>query len=709
MFQGSVKRFLQRLRISSGYDEISGLFIYTSIAVVLLYISFIHPSIFVFYFSFLFILFKKSRILFIYSLVLSGVFLFIYIHYVFSYTSYTFNTSIEGVVTLKDEKSITLREGLHYIKVYTNEVDKITIGEKIRVYGIVTKIVPRNVKNTFSYERYLMRKRIYKEINMSYFEHIKYTHFITALRGKIIAYIDTKFSKDSSIYLKELILGISSFDDNISEGISKTGIVYLFAISGLHITILSSIIIRIFEKLRVPLEIINIITISFLLFYMVLANNSVSIRRAVLMTSFDLIFKIFNKRVNRLDSLSLSMFICLLINPFEIFGLGFYLSFLSTMAIFLNEEKSTIKTTITILSFGIPFLLYFNHSISLYIILFSLFFNVIFTKLLIPLTYLTFVFRPMDFIYKYIVKALNFLIEVSGGISVSIKYSITSVFMLVLITMIMFFIYSDKTKWKRSLILLGSFIIINYLSGRIALIPTVTFFDVGQGDSCLLRVGFKTALIDTGNKDNYETTINYLKSKNIHKIDYVFISHEDSDHMGEYEDIASHFKIGKFYMYEDGERAKMGPFQIESFSLKNASSPNEKSMTLYIRIYKQSYFFSGDIEKEGEKYILKKGIKNVTYLKVPHHGSITSSSIDFIKHLNPKIAVISVSKYNQYGHPNSEVLKRYEDNNSIIYRTDEYGTVTVKHYLGFSYISTYRHSYIYPFGFLKGSRFVFNN
>ena len=85
----------------------------------------------------------------------------------------------------------------------------------------------------------------------------------------------------------------------------------------------------------------------------------------------------------------------------------------------------------------------------------------------------------------------------------------------------------------------------------------------------------------------------------------------------------------------------------------------------------------GDAEKEKELDIIDKyNIKDVTFLKVGHHGSKTSSSKKFIDEINPKYGVISVGKNNKYGHPNKEVLNNLSD--SKIYRTDEDGSILFK-------------------------------
>ena len=102
-------------------------------------------------------------------------------------------------------------------------------------------------------------------------------------------------------------------------------------------------------------------------------------------------------------------------------------------------------------------------------------------------------------------------------------------------------------------------------------------------------------------------------------------------------------------------------------------------------IYNQKWLFTGDIEYEVERQLISTQMETVTYLKVPHHGSNTSSTMSFISKLNPKIAIISVGKHNAYDHPSEEVISRYQLLETIIYRTDDEGTVTFHFYRPFAF------------------------
>lgn len=233
----------------------------------------------------------------------------------------------------------------------------------------------------------------------------------------------------------------------------------------------------------------------------------------------------------------------------------------------------------------------------------------------------------------------------------------------------------------------------------------VHYLDVGQGDATFIELPNKeTMLIDAGEKQEEKTVVNYIKDLGYDTIDYVIGTHPHSDHIGGLEEVINIFNIKNIYMpkvvanskiYEDlllsiknkgniVKKAYVGVNLIESDEL-NASflSPtkeeysnlNNYSAVLKIAYGNNTFLFMGDAEIEVEKDI--SSFANCDVLKVGHHGSDTSSSLDFIKSANPKYAIISVGAGNKYGHPVESILKRYQENNTEIYRTDLNGTVKV--------------------------------
>lgn len=243
----------------------------------------------------------------------------------------------------------------------------------------------------------------------------------------------------------------------------------------------------------------------------------------------------------------------------------------------------------------------------------------------------------------------------------------------------------------------------------------------GQGDSILIRTKYnKKVLIDSGEggSDEYDygesVVLPYLVSHRINKIDYLVISHGDSDHIGGAFYLLNNFRIKNIIIglqteknsnmtnlinlaknkkiniivVEKGDIIKIdNETKLEIFfpnreNVVSANKINNNSLVFKLIYQNFSMLFTGDIEKEGEEALLKNDVNNLKsdILKVAHHGSKTSSTEKFIKAVNPQIALISVGKDNLFGHPSNEVIKRFESYNVKILRTDLNGEIRLKIY-----------------------------
>lgn len=225
----------------------------------------------------------------------------------------------------------------------------------------------------------------------------------------------------------------------------------------------------------------------------------------------------------------------------------------------------------------------------------------------------------------------------------------------------------------------------------------VHFINVGQGDSILVQINNKNLIIDSGPKDNKDNLLEYLNKLNITNFDYVIATHPHEDHIGNMAYLINNYKISNFYAPKVLSTTTSFETMIEALVRKNLKiniikanvdtidlgqdtsvevfSPNletYENLNNYSPIIKityknTSFLFTGDAEKLIENEVLNKNIKS-DVLKVGHHGSSTSSSLDFIKTVSPSISVISVGKYNSYNHPNINTIETLK--NTIIYRTD---------------------------------------
>lgn len=230
---------------------------------------------------------------------------------------------------------------------------------------------------------------------------------------------------------------------------------------------------------------------------------------------------------------------------------------------------------------------------------------------------------------------------------------------------------------------------------------SVSFIDVGQADSVLIRNGNYNMLIDAGNNEDGEKLVNYFKSLGIEEFTYVFATHPHEDHIGGMDDIINNFKIDNYYMSNKlsttktfmdvldaldgcnlkytvpnkGDTLKLGDANIKViYPGDDKSNINDSSIVLKITYGKNSFLLTGDATSNVERKIYNEDIKS-DVLKVAHHGSSYSLTDVFLDRVKPYYAVISVGKNNIYNHPSNKTLEKLNKRNIKVYRTDLDGTI----------------------------------
>ena len=243
----------------------------------------------------------------------------------------------------------------------------------------------------------------------------------------------------------------------------------------------------------------------------------------------------------------------------------------------------------------------------------------------------------------------------------------------------------------------------NYISSKNFI--KVSYIDVNQGDSILVQVNHKNLLIDSGPIESVSKLMHYLRKQNIDKLDYVVATHPHEDHIGGMSAVIKKYPIRKFYAPKKITQTKTFENMVNSLKSKNLKidvarpginldlgksvrceilapiSNNYENLNNYSAVIKITYgnskfLFMGDAEKLSENELLENGYDlSCDILKIGHHGSSSSSSKTFLDATNPKIAIISCGKNNDYGHPHHQTLNELKKRKIQIYRTDVDGSV----------------------------------
>lgn len=213
-------------------------------------------------------------------------------------------------------------------------------------------------------------------------------------------------------------------------------------------------------------------------------------------------------------------------------------------------------------------------------------------------------------------------------------------------------------------------------------------------------------LIDAGTNICEKELTSYIDSLNITKFDYIIATHAHEDHIGSMDAVIKKYDVEKILFSKHTTTTKTfenfaiavkdkglklyAPTVNEEFIFQDSKfivlAPNSSkyddinnySIVIKLIYNDTSYLFTGDAESLSEKEMLENNLDlSADVLKIGHHGSKSSTSQDFLNAVNPKYAVISVGKDNDYGHPKASVMNRLKKSNISVYRTDELGTITL--------------------------------
>jgi len=658
------------------------------------------------------------------------------------------------------------------------------LGDRLRF--VCKLYSPHGFQNPggFSYERYLAFERVHtiaflseERLCIKVGEGFKNPLLlkIESWRNHIRDFLEKKAPPPCSGILEALVLGEQGdIPEEVKELFILTGTAHLLAISGDQFGIVAflsfSLLIWILKRSEFLLLSISVrkwaagLTIPCIVLYTFIAGGGISVIRAMIMLITFLLSILFGRERNMLHTLALAAFLILLFSPPSLFDVSFQLSFLAVLSVLylvprilqgLKQElvplssKTPLTTNIwnylkiSLLVTGVailgtaPFVaLHFNR-VSPVGFVTNLFVIPWVGFLIVPLSLIasifSFFFSPLanlllninGFIILILLKVLAFLASIPFA---SFFISTPTTFEMILFYLILLSVVHLKKRKSIRYLFMGlcvAFILdLTFwnIKGLFQENLTLTFIDVGQGDSILIEFPKgKRMLIDGGGlyEDRFDIGKNviapFLWKKKIRRIDFLVLTHPDPDHLKGLNFIASHFSIGQFWdngLRSDSEfysrleetllRKKVDRFflsektpqkiingvqisflnppgKVESQRVgRNTSFFNNHSLVIKLLFKNIKVLLTGDIEMEVEYRLIREGYAlRADILKIPHHGSASSSTPLFIEKVKPTYAILSVGERNIGRLPHPEVLKRYEHLGSTIYRTDRHGAITV--------------------------------
>lgn len=632
--------------------------------------------------------------------------------------------------------------------VYINKKNKklLEYGDLIEIKGEYSAPeVARNYKG-FDYSQYLKTLNIYGTIKVEESKIINKNQLspilisINNIKEKMIDNANRNMPKRTANLLLGILIGErDNIQEDIIESFRTANLSHILAVSGAHTSYIILGITYLISKSKTPKRIGYIITIINLLIFIIITGASYSVVRACIMAIVVIGAKICYRKENFFTSICISLIIILIQNPFAINDIGLKLSFMGTAGIVIFNKSITnffiklkIKQKIaealsvtfsaqlmimpiTILNFNTISLTFFISNILasplLGIIIIFGFISIFISSILNPISKILFLILH---IFLELLILVSKVTEKIPGSSILVKTP-NILFAIVYYILILFFNYffvikqNPTRRFHKKIIKIITikniknafkviavvFLIILLLTRIVRIInPTlkIYFIDVGQGDSTLIVTPKNKKILIDGGEGKTNVLFQYLLDRRINKIDYIIISHFDSDHCNGLIEIIEKMRVENIVMSKQSKESQEYKKILEIIKQKNIKVSSVKAedkiiieKNLYTKIlnpaekfefqdlnnnaivaklvYKDfSMLFTGDIEKAEEN--LAKKYKNElksTILKVAHHGSKTSTSEEFLKYVEPQIALIGVGENNKFGHPNQITIEKLKN------------------------------------------------
>lgn len=541
--------------------------------------------------------------------------------------------------------------------------------------------------------------------------------------------IDKLYPPAHAAMLKGILVGKTSvLNESVIKAFRTTGTAHILAVSGLHFATVYAGLHLFMKTIRAPKRLATGFIFLSMALFLLITGVSVSGMRAFTMIVLHQVAKQLNRRYDLLNALGVAALVSILMSPYTVWSIGFQLSFWAVFSIGFFQKMTAVNDTfkkydllflplaiqigLAVLSISTfnkfyPYALLYNLPVlamTPFVILTGAL-SVIFSALPI-------ISAPMAFICSGMLEALEILTQSVLSLPLHtlnvVNFSAPRmiIFYMVMAMLCLSFSFRQRMKRVHISVVIVTLVFILFVPMRTSAV-TVDFLDVGQGDATLIKRGDGRAiLIDSG--PAYTDLEQILLKEGVKRLDAVYVSHPDSDHISGVLNLPNQFEIDRVYYgllsekkdaVEDlmDKRPNTAFVQLKRGTVitwgntcirvlspmtemqGKALSANDMSLVLLVDIDGYEILFTGDIESEVETELALLNARqnapfDIDVLKVAHHGSKTSTEQVFLQSFMPEYAVIQVGR-NWYGHPSDETLKILQKEDVQAFRNDQQGCI----------------------------------
>lgn len=663
------------------------------------------------------------------------------------------------ILYLKNNSIIyTYRSDNHSIKesklfLYDSQKTEVKIGNKVRVSGRISSIEAARNPGNFDREFYYRKQNIHVSV---WADHLQVTdpgfYFVRdhlqQFRDKWkTLFYEAAGERDGAVLVAMIAGDRAGMDEEVRELYQINGIAHILAISGLHLSFIGTGLYQFLRRQTGSYLAGGTAGIIFLSLYVMMIGATVSVIRALTMFLIRVGADMTGRAYDMLTSLSVAAVLAVLWQPLSYYDGAFQMSFGAVLGIWIAERiqkewkkrggkaagkwKSSLVSSLGVQAVLFPVTLYHFFSYPLYSVLLNLFVIPLMSLLLMlgvggSLVYCF--FPPGGKLLFWGCRWILDLYELSCRTAMRLPASEVTAGQPELGTVVYYygalaaamwiFFKKGSTENKKTAVCAASAFAVLLLAGQVSVYgqTQITMLDVGQGDCIFLRGPSGTSILVDGGSST-EKQIGkyriepYLESQGVRRLDYVFVTHGDEDHINGIEEMLDRqdrgIRIASLIfpareVWDDklmdlAEKAQkcgvdirvIGTGQgissreweitcVQPAAEDGLKAGNEASLVLSVSQGDFDLLLTGDAEGAGEERLLERLDRTYDVLKAAHHGSRNSSSAAFLEKIAPRCTLISAGQGNSYGHPHPDAIRRIEAQGSAVYTTLQGGAVTVR-------------------------------
>jgi len=593
------------------------------------------------------------------------------------------------VVEVKANYFLFHSGGITYYVAEKNTVHE--VGDLLNIQGNSSPLRFTEYEGRFSFADYLNTKGVHYELKASDILSIFNRPF--RLRSAELEFLSA-FDDNTATWIDAIVFNHRDSSDPIFDSISAMGLYATLSNGGiflsLYIRALDHVGKKVFRKEGTTTFLHFLALGPFLLF----APTKIGVWRVFLREVHAVVFK--RQSLNKIQLLTLNAGTLLIFYPWAALQSGFFYGYGLSLVFTLSgpligsisdKTKRFFASRLLMEAFLLPIAIS-RGSLSLLAPLFRLLFFPFIAPFLF-LSEVSFFTLPFPRLFGGYAKGIRAVLSFLSNANLSLPifgYNGEALIILyyVLLVAALFLLDGGFGRYAKHaavtfavIVALNASPLYNLVSGQ------VTFLNVGQGDAIIIRDRLKTVMIDTGGVNSFdmaaEVDIPYLRRQRIYHIDYLIASHGDFDHIGAASSLMSHFDVSHFIDSTESFPLTIGRLHFVNYNIYGGDDENAKSLVLGLEFLGKRWLFMGDAPISVERRIIVDHPElRCDIFKVGHHGSDTSTCLEFLRAVQPKEAVISCGANNRYGHPTETVLERLNRENVRIRRTDLEGSIVYR-------------------------------